>query len=68
MGLIVVTGAAGFIGSCLLTKLHDEGFKNLVAVDDHEIAFDGDVALQLGIVRRVEFELYPTGLGELLSV
>ena len=34
MGLIVVTGAAGFIGSCLLTKLHDEGFKNLVAVDD----------------------------------
>lgn len=34
MNNIVVTGAAGFIGSCLLQKLHDAGYRNLVAVDD----------------------------------
>ncbi|MBU1820817.1 MAG: ADP-glyceromanno-heptose 6-epimerase [Bacteroidetes bacterium] len=32
--MIVVTGAAGFIGSCLISKLNQEGFKFIVAVDD----------------------------------
>lgn len=32
--MIVVTGAAGFIASCLITKLNDEGHTNLVLVDD----------------------------------
>lgn len=32
--MIVVTGAAGFIGSCLLTGLKDAGYVDLVAVDD----------------------------------
>ncbi|MCB0430148.1 MAG: ADP-glyceromanno-heptose 6-epimerase [Flavobacteriales bacterium] len=32
--MIVVTGAAGFIGSCLLAGLHEAGFGDLVAVDD----------------------------------
>lgn len=32
--MIVVTGAAGFIASCLITKLNNEGFKELVLVDD----------------------------------
>lgn len=32
--MIVVTGAAGFIGSCLLSKLNSEGFKDIVLVDD----------------------------------
>lgn len=32
--MIVVTGAAGFIGSCLISKLNAEGFQNIVAVDD----------------------------------
>jgi len=32
--MIVVTGAAGFIGSCMLKKLNDEGFHYLIAVDD----------------------------------
>src|SRR3989304_9279871 len=32
--MIVVTGAAGFIGSCLARKLNSEGFNSLVVVDD----------------------------------
>jgi ADP-L-glycero-D-manno-heptose 6-epimerase len=32
--LIVVTGAAGFIGSCLVNYLNERGFKHLVIVDD----------------------------------
>lgn len=32
--MIIVTGAAGFIGSCLLRKLNDEGLSNIVAVDE----------------------------------
>jgi ADP-L-glycero-D-manno-heptose 6-epimerase len=32
--MIVVTGAAGFIGSCLVSKLNQEGFNALVLVDD----------------------------------
>jgi ADP-L-glycero-D-manno-heptose 6-epimerase len=32
--MIVITGAAGFIGSCLLTKLNEEGYYDIVLVDD----------------------------------
>ncbi len=32
--MIVVTGAAGFIGSAMIAKLNSEGFKEIIAVDD----------------------------------
>lgn len=32
--MIIITGAAGFIGSCLVQKLNEEGFYDLVLVDD----------------------------------
>lgn len=32
--MIVVTGAAGFIGSCLVSRLNKDGFTDLVLVDD----------------------------------
>lgn len=32
--MIVVTGAAGFIGSCLIGKLNAEGYNDIIAVDD----------------------------------
>lgn len=35
--MIVVTGAAGFIGSCMVSKLNQENFKDIVVVDDFSI-------------------------------
>ena len=32
--MIIVTGAAGFIGSCLVSKLNLEGFTDIILVDD----------------------------------
>ena len=32
--MIVVTGAAGFIGSCMVRKLNDEGFSDIAVVDE----------------------------------
>jgi len=32
--MIAVTGAAGFIGSCLVRKLQDEGYDSIIVVDD----------------------------------
>jgi ADP-L-glycero-D-manno-heptose 6-epimerase len=32
--MIVVTGAAGFIGSCMVSKLNSEGYNDIVLVDD----------------------------------
>ncbi len=32
--MIILTGAAGFIGSCLLSQLNEEGIKDIVIVDD----------------------------------
>ncbi len=34
---IVVTGAAGFIGSCLVESLNQKGYQNLILVDDFSI-------------------------------
>ena len=35
--MIVITGAGGFIGSNLLSKLNNEGFKDIVIVDDFSV-------------------------------
>lgn len=32
--MIVVTGAAGFIGSCMIKRLNDAGYTDIMAVDD----------------------------------
>ena len=36
--MIIITGAAGFIGSCLVQKLNAEGFNDLILVDDFSSA------------------------------
>lgn len=32
--MIIVTGAAGFIGSCLISRLNQDKFRHIIAVDD----------------------------------
>ncbi|TNE58350.1 MAG: ADP-glyceromanno-heptose 6-epimerase [Bacteroidetes bacterium] len=32
--MIIVTGAAGFIGSCLIRRLNDAGYSDIIAVDE----------------------------------
>ncbi|WP_430405963.1 NAD-dependent epimerase/dehydratase family protein [Fluviicola sp.] len=32
--MIVITGAAGFIGSCIVGTLNSKGINNLILVDD----------------------------------
>ncbi len=32
--MIIVTGTAGFIGSCLVNKLNNKGYKDIIIVDD----------------------------------
>ena len=33
---IIVTGAAGFIGSCMVSYLNQHGFENLILVDEFD--------------------------------
>ena len=35
--MIAVTGAAGFIGSCMVQQLNDAGYKDLILVDDFSL-------------------------------
>ncbi len=56
--MIVVTGAAGFIASCLITKLNNQGYTNLILVDDFSRAdknknFEGKQFSQK--IERIEF-------------
>ncbi|MBA2611899.1 MAG: ADP-glyceromanno-heptose 6-epimerase [Bacteroidetes bacterium] len=36
--MIVITGSAGFIGSCIISKFNSEGVNNLILVDDFSIS------------------------------
>jgi len=36
--MIIVTGAAGFIGSCLVGKLNNKGYKDIILVDEFSTA------------------------------
>lgn len=56
--MIVVTGAAGFIGSCLLSRLNQEGIEDVVIVDDFSKTEKSDnykAKKYKGAVERSEF-------------
>lgn len=40
--MIVITGASGFIGSCMLSKLNREGEKDIIIVDDFTKIYKGN--------------------------
>lgn len=52
--MIVVTGAFGFIGSCLIAKLNEEGFEDIIAVDDFSKTQKQDNLTGKKIAARVE--------------
>ncbi|MGM0549435.1 MAG: ADP-glyceromanno-heptose 6-epimerase [Bacteroidota bacterium] len=62
--MIIITGAAGFIGSNLLTKLNEENYKDIVLVDDFsktnkQMNFEGKAYSQ-----KVDREEFPQWLRE----
>ena len=59
--MIVITGAAGFIGSCLLAELNKQGYTDLVAVDDFTKEYKSQNYSNLkltALVPRNEFDLW----------
>src|SRR5665647_1926210 len=55
---IVITGAAGFIGSCLVSFLNIEGYNNLILVDDFSQK-DKDINLKgKKFLQKIEREFF----------
>jgi ADP-L-glycero-D-manno-heptose 6-epimerase len=52
--MIIVTGAAGFIGSCLIQKLNELKFRYIIAVDDFSTAEKNLNLANKAIMERVE--------------
>src|SRR5690349_19106659 len=62
--VIVVTGAAGFIGSCLVGYLNDKGYNNIIVVDDFSRS-DKDINLEgKKFSHRVDRDLFFNWLEE----
>ncbi|MCW5916157.1 MAG: ADP-glyceromanno-heptose 6-epimerase [Ferruginibacter sp.] len=55
---IVVTGAAGFIGSCLAGYLNEQGYKNLILVDDFSRKDKIPNYIEKGFLERVERSVF----------
>lgn len=51
--MIIVTGAAGFIGSCLVNKLNNKGYRNIIAVDDFSNPLKNKNLENKAILRKV---------------
>jgi ADP-L-glycero-D-manno-heptose 6-epimerase len=62
--MIIVTGAAGFIGSCLVQKLNEEGYTDLVLVDDFSDAEQNKNTAGKKYAELVDRELFPGWLKE----
>lgn len=62
--MIVVTGAAGFIGSCLTQGLLDQGYKDLVIVDDFSKTEKDANHLNKQVTQRVARSQFASWLAE----
>lgn len=60
--MIVVTGAYGFIGSCLVSYLNQKGHENIVAVDDFSKEDKKDNLFGKKVALRVSREEFPSWL------
>lgn len=55
---IVVTGAAGFIGSCMVGKLNNKGIKDIVIVDDFNKGYKLDNIREKAYSKRIQRETF----------
>jgi ADP-L-glycero-D-manno-heptose 6-epimerase len=62
--MIIITGAAGFIGSCLIQKLNDEGYYDLILVDDFSNELKNKNFEGKKFASKVERDIFPTWLRE----
>jgi ADP-L-glycero-D-manno-heptose 6-epimerase len=62
--MIIITGAAGFIGSCLIQKLNDEGYYDLILVDDFSNELKNKNFEGKKFRSKVERDIFPTWLRE----
>lgn len=62
--MIIITGAAGFIGSCLVQKLNDEGYFDLVLVDDFSNELKNKNFEDKKFSKQVKREDFPAWLRE----
>jgi ADP-L-glycero-D-manno-heptose 6-epimerase len=62
MSKIVVTGAAGFIGSCLAGKLNNKGLKDIVLVDDFNRPEKEKNYVHKACHERVDRDIFPAWL------
>lgn len=65
--MIVITGAAGFIGSCIVGTLNSQGITNLILVDDFtktEKSANLDGKLFVAMVQRADFDRWMQEFGD----
>jgi len=55
---IVVTGAAGFIGSCMVGKLNNKGIKDIVIVDDFNKGYKLDNIREKAYVSHIQRDVF----------
>lgn len=60
--MIIVTGAAGFIGSCLIKKLNQENFNAIIAVDHFDNPEKNKNLAGAKIQERVDRDVFPSWL------
>jgi len=56
--MIIVTGAAGFIGSCLVSKLNNKGIRDIVIVDDFSRSDKANNYSSKAFLEKVERSLF----------
>ena len=62
--MIIVTGAAGFIGSCLVSKLNQEGYNDIVVVDDFSNEEKNKNLAEKSISKRIDRSEFHSWLDE----
>lgn len=62
--MIIVTGAAGFIGSCLVSRLNAEGYKDIVVVDEFDSALKAPNLASRTFTHKINRKVFTDWLDE----